>query len=259
MLLAIDIGNTNTVVGVFEGKRLRNSFRVSSVRPMTTDEAGFFVSGILERMKIASDDIDRVVIGSVVPNLTSVFEKTAAKYFNCAPVVVTAQIKLPIRIDIDIPDQVGADRIANSVAAFDKYGGPVIVVDFGTATTFDIVSTEGAYIGGVIIPGPETSMAELSRRAAQLFEVPFGPPERVVGRSTTEALRSGLFHGTVGQIDHILDKILKETDFDNPVIVATGGLSSGIDKYSRHIKQIEPDLTLEGLRLIATDLANLDK
>jgi len=259
MLLAVDIGNTNTVVGVFEGKSLRNSFRVSSVRPMTTDEAGFFVSGLLERMKIASDDIDQVVIGSVVPDLTSVFEKTAAKYFSCTPVMVTAQIKLPIRIDVDIPDQVGADRIANSVAAYDKFGGPVIVVDFGTATTFDIISAEGAYVGGVIIPGPETSMVELSRRAAQLFEVPFEPPDRVVGRSTTEALRSGLFHGTVGQVDYILDKIIEETGFSKPTIVATGGLSSCIDEHSRFIKQIEPDLTLEGLRLIATNLVNPDR
>ena len=135
----------------------------------------------------------------------------------------------------------------------------MIVVDFGTATTFDIVSVEGAYVGGVIIPGPETSMAQLSRRAARLFEVPFEPPEQVVGRSTAEALKSGLFHGTVGQVDYILDKILEETGFSNPTIVATGGLSSSIDKHSRLIKQIEPDLTLEGLQLIATSLVNLDR
>ena len=250
MLLAVDIGNTDTVAGVFEGKTLKSSFRVSSVRPMTADEAGFFVTGLLQRMDVAREKIDSVVIGSVVPSLTPVFESASARYLHCSPVIVSAHIKLPIRIEIDLPDQVGADRIANSVAGFDKFGGPVIVVDFGTATTFDVVSSEGAYIGGVIIPGPETSMAELARRAARLFEVPFEKPSSVVGKSTTDALKSGLFFGTVGQIDYILEMILKETGFTDPSIVATGGLTNSIQNYSQHIRAVEPNLTLEGLRLI---------
>lgn len=251
MLLAVDIGNTHTVAGVFEGMTLKSSFRVSSVRPMTADEAGFSMTGLLERMDVAREKIDRVVIGSVVPSLTSVFESASTRYFRCSPVIVSAKIKLPIRIEIDLPNQVGADRIANSVAGFDKFGGPVIVVDFGTATTFDVVNSKGAYIGGVIIPGPETSMAELARRAARLFEVPFEQPSSVVGRSTTDALKSGLFFGTVGQVDYILDKILKETGFSDPSIVATGGLTNSIHKHSRYIRVVEPNLTLEGLRLIS--------
>jgi len=251
MLLAIDIGNTNIVVGVYKGKRLKDSFRVSSQQSMTADEAGFFISGLMERLHISNEQVDNVVIGSVVPQLTSIFEETSKKYFGCLPVVVSAHIKLPVKIEIDQPDQVGADRIANSVAAFDKFGGPVIVVDFGTATTFDIISTGGAYVGGVIIPGPKTSMEFLARKAARLFEVRIEKPDSVIGKSTAGALKSGLFYGTIGQIDYIIEKIIAETGFEKATIVATGGLASGIEKASSHIKLSEPNLTLEGLRLIA--------
>ncbi len=251
MLLAIDIGNTNTVVGVFKGTTLKDSFRVASQRTMTADEAGFFITGLLQRMRIPNEDVDEVVIASVVPPLTPVFEQTAKKYFGCFPVIVSAHIHLPIKIDIDQPDEVGADRIANSVAAFQKFGGPCIVIDFGTATTFDVVNAEGAYIGGIIIPGPKTSMGELARKASRLFEVRIEKPDTVVGRSTAGALKSGLFYGTVGQIDFLVEKILEETGFENVRIVATGGLANGIEKASRHIKLVEPSLTLEGLRLIA--------
>jgi type III pantothenate kinase len=251
MLLAIDIGNTDTVVGVFRNGSPVDSFRVTSNRHLTADEAGFFITGLLERMKLGTEQIDRVVIGSVVPPLTPVFERASRKYLNCEPVTVTARIKLPVRVEIDNPDEVGADRIANAAAAFDRFGGPVIVVDFGTATTFDVVSHDGAYVGGVIIPGPKTAMADLARKAAQLFEIRIEPPERVVGKSTEGALKSGMFFGTVGQVDYIVDRILEETGFENCKIVATGGLASGIEKHSKHITLVEPGLTLYGLKLIA--------
>lgn len=251
MLLAIDIGNTNTVVGVFKGDTLKDSFRVSSNTSLTADEAGFFISGLLERMHLSNEQIDRFVIGSVVPKLTPVFEITAKKYFSCFPLVVNSDASLPITIEIDRPRQLGADRIANSVAAFGKFGGPVVVVDFGTTTNFDVVNERGAFIGGVLLPGPETSMADLARRAAQLFEVRIEKPERVVGKSTEAALKSGLFYGTVAQIDFLLDRIIEEEKFDRLVVVATGGLAYGIEKHSKHIKLIEPNLTLDGLRLIA--------
>ncbi|MBK7142698.1 MAG: type III pantothenate kinase [bacterium] len=250
MLLAIDIGNTNTVVGVYKGRTLKDHFRVASNRTLTTDEAGFFCTGLLERMKVANEEIDKVVIASVVPHLTPVFETMARKYFGCVPVVVSSHIQLSIKIEIDHPEQVGADRIANAVAGFSKFGGPVIIVDFGTATTFDVVNESGAYIGGVIIPGPETSMAELARRAARLFEVRIEPPNTVVGKSTAGALKSGLFYGTVGQVDFIIDKIIEETGFERATILATGGLASNMEKFSRHIRMVDPTLTLEGLRLI---------
>lgn len=254
MLLAIDIGNSNVVVGVYKGSALKDHFRLETRAGMTADEAGMFITGVLERMKIANEEIESVIIGSVVPPLSEVFETTARKHFGCDPILVSARTDLPIKIEIDHPDEVGADRIANSVAAFAKFGGPVIVVDFGTATTFDVISREGAYIGGLIIPGPETSAAELARRAARLFEVRIEPPKRVVGKSTAEALKSGLFYGAVGQVDYIIDKIIEETGEAKTKLVATGGLADRITEYSRHLELVEPTLTLEGLRLIAESL-----
>jgi type III pantothenate kinase len=251
MLLAIDIGNTNTVVGVFEGPHLKGSFRAASSRETTPDEVGFFITGLLERMSVDTGDVDKVILSSVVPPLTRIFVRTAQTFFHCEALVVSARLKLPIEIRYDQPDQVGADRIANSVAAHAKYGSPVIVIDFGTAINFDIVNQEGAYVGGVLCPGPESSMSELVRKAARLFEVSIEPPDNVVGRSTAEALKSGFYYGTIGQIDFILDKIIEEQKFDNPTVISTGGLANGIEKHSRYIKLIEPNLTLEGLRLIA--------
>ena len=251
MLLAIDIGNTNTVVGVYDGESLVNYFRVASAHNLTSDEAGLFMTGLLERIKVAADQISQVVIASVVPQLTPVYEQASQRYFNAAPLIVSCHIKLPITIEIHQPDQVGADRLANGAAAYKKYGGPVIVVDFGTATNFDVVNEKGAYIGGVIIPGPQTSLTELARKAARLFEVRIEPPEAVVGKSTAGALKSGLFYGTVGQVDYIIEKIIAETGFKNPTVVATGGLAEGIEKHSRYISRIDPTITLDGLRLIA--------
>ncbi len=251
MLIAIDIGNTNIVVGLYNKTTLKDHFHLSTRSNMTVDEAGFFISGWLDRMGLSGEQIDSVIVSSVVPPLTRTFELTARRHLGCLPTVVSPRLNLPITIEIDQPDQVGADRIANAVAGFTKFGGPVIIVDFGTATNFDIVNDKGAYIGGVLLPGPETSMAELARKAARLFEVRIEPPDSVVGKSTAGALKSGLFYGTVGQVDYLLDKILEETGFTGVTIVATGGFSRGLDKYSRHIKIIEPDLTLEGLRLIS--------
>jgi type III pantothenate kinase len=251
MLLAVDVGNTNTVVGVYKDATLKDHFRVASNRDLTPDEAGFFITGLLERMKIPNEEIDKIVISSVVPSLTPVFETTSKKYFGCIPVFVSAHIKLPIKITIDQPDQLGADRIANGVAAFHHFGGPVIVVDFGTTTNFDIVNASAEYIGGVLIPGPLTSLSELARKAARLFEVRIEKPSSVVGRSTAGALKSGLFYGTIGQVDFIIEKILEETKFTNARIIATGGLAMGFEKDSRFIQRVEPTLTLEGLRLIA--------
>lgn len=251
MLLAIDIGNTNTVVGMYDHSRLVDFFRVTSTRSLTSDEAGFFVTGLVERMKVDRAHIDRLVIGSVVPTLTPVYKRMAERFFGCRPIVVSTDITLPIEIRIDEPSQVGADRIANAVAAKLLIGPPAIVVDFGTAINFDIVDRDGAYIGGVLLPGPETSMAELARRAARLFEVGFTKTDTVIGKNTRHALQSGLFYGTLGQIDFLLDKIIAEAGFDSCTVVATGGLAAGLDGHSRHITRVEPTITLEGLRLIA--------
>jgi len=250
MILVIDIGNTNIVKGVYAGEQLAGSVRLSTRQSLTSDEVGLLLTGFLSRMGFTTDDIQQVVIGSVVPHLTGPFEAAARQYLNCEPLVLTAHVKLPVRIDIDQPDQAGADRIANAAAAFVRFGGPVIVVDFGTATTFDVVNAHGAYIGGVISAGPETSMAQLARRAARLYEVRVERPPAVIGRDTASALKSGLFHGTVGQVDHIIDKIIEEIAEHDVKVVATGGLANGFETHSRYIQQVEPNLTLEGLRII---------
>jgi type III pantothenate kinase len=251
MLLAIDIGNTNVVYGAFRNDRLMADFRIATPIRITPDELGLSLTHFLIRNDIPIEGISRVVLASVVPSLTSVFERAVDKYIGQEPLVISHRLKLPITIDVDFPDQVGADRIANAAAGYSRWGGPVIIVDFGTATTFDVVNADGAYVGGVIIAGPETSVAELARRAAKLFEVRIEKPDHVVGRSTAEALKSGAFYGLIGQIDYIIDRILEDQGFESCKVVATGGLAFDIEKHSRHISEVAPSLTLEGLRIIA--------
>jgi type III pantothenate kinase len=256
LLLAIDIGNTNTVAGLFSKKELLGSFRFATRPATTSDETALYISGWLKEKGFKRENIKSIIISSVVPSMTASFEQLSEKHFQCVPIMVSAKLKLPVKIEIDSPEQVGADRIANAVAGYAKFGGELIVVDFGTATNFDVVDAKGSYIGGVLIPGPETAMSDLARKAARLYEVPFTSPRRVVGRSTTEALMSGLFYGTVGQVDYIIERILGETKFKKPNVIATGGLAEKVAKHSRLIKSIEPNLTLEGLQIISE--SNLD-
>lgn len=250
MLLAIDIGNTSIALGVFDGNTLSEHIHLSTPSQLTPDECRSLLVGSLDKQKIKSHDITEVVIGSVVPELTGIFEKAGESRFGCRPVIVSPSVKLPITIAYDHPEQLGADRIANAVAGFSMFGGPVIVVDLGTATKFEVVDESGVYLGGAITAGPETAMATLTDRAARLFEVPLEPPATVIGKSTEAALKSGLFYGTVGQVDYIIDRIIDETGFQECRTVATGGFAAKIAKHSRHIRQIEPTLTLVGLRLI---------
>ncbi|MCX6827378.1 MAG: type III pantothenate kinase [candidate division Zixibacteria bacterium] len=249
MLMAIDIGNTNTVVGVFDGIRLINHFRVASNHSFTIDECGFIITGLLERLNIDKDKIDQVAVASVVPSLTPIFEKMLNRYFQITPLIISSKLKLPIKIVYHDPTAVGADRIANAVAGFSRVNGAVIIVDFGTSTNFDVVTDNGSFVGGVIAPGPRTSGLELARKAARLFEVRLEKPERVIGRSTAESIKSGLFYGAIGQVDLIVQLILDELGFSAKVI-ATGGLAEDFAPHSRFIESIYPTLTLDGLRLI---------
>lgn len=250
MLLAIDIGNTNIVIGLFDNDHLRDHIRLATRPHMTADEAGLLMSQFLGNMGVSNENIDHVIICSVVPWATPMLTDVAQRYFGCIPTIVSHELKLPIEINIERPAELGADRIANAVAGFIKFGGPVIIVDFGTATTFDIVDDSGKYLGGVILPGPHTAMSELARKAARLFQVRIEPPDKVIGRSTQAALQSGMYYGTVAQTDILLEQIIEEGGFTRATIVATGGLAKEIQKHSRHMKLIEPTLTLDGLRLI---------
>lgn len=250
MLLAIDIGNSNTVVGVFDNGLLANHFRVTSNHDLTVDECGFFITGLLEKLNVESRQIDRVVIASVVPRLSPIYAQMCRKYLKTEPLLVSSKIKLPIKIGYDNPEAVGADRIANAVAAYEKYRCAIIVVDFGTATTFDVIDGNGQYLGGIIAPGPETAGADLARRAAKLFEVTIEKPKTAIGRNTADSIKSGLFYGTVGMVDSLIERILKELNTEARII-ATGGLAGDFAAQSRYIEETAPELTLEGLKLIA--------
>lgn len=250
MLLTIDIGNTNTVAGVFDKNKLIDHFRVASNHSLTVDECGFFVTGLLDRMNIKPSDLTNVIIGSVVPNLTPVYERMSEKYFKLKPTHVSSAIKLPIKIAYDDPSAVGADRIANGVAAFDKFGGPIIIVDFGTTINFDVVTGDGQYLGGAIAPGPEMSASQLAAKAARLFEVRIEKPAHAIGKNTAESIKSGLFYGTIGQVDKIIDNICEELG-SKPKVIGTGGLAADFQESSKYIESIHPALTLEGLRIIS--------
>lgn len=245
-MLVIDIGNTNIVAGLFRGEDLVNTGRLPTPQKIQVEFAVAWLKQVA-----GNADQDGAVLGSVVPDLTEPFVQALTDLVGQPPLVVSARIDLPISIDINLPDQVGADRIANATAGFIQYGGPVTIVDFGTATTFDIVSKAGAYIGGVIIPGPKTAMADLARRAARLFEVPIVRPEKVIGRSTEAALQSGFYYGTVGQVDYILRQIIAESGEAGHTIIATGGLAGTIAERSQLIQQVDANITLSGLRYVA--------
>ena len=251
MLLAIDIGNTHTVLGMFRKEKLTDYFRVTSDHALTADECGILVKQLFPDYR----KINHVIICSVVPPLTPVYQEMSKKFLGVEPVSVGWDLPLDIKILYDDPSKVGADRIANAVAAYQIHGGPAIIVDFGTATTFDVISERGEYLGGAIAPGIETSSLNLFKRAAQLFKVSLEKPRRAIGRSTEESLRSGIIFGSVGQIDEIVGRIKAELKREHgirrkPKVIATGGLANLIAKESKIIEEVEPTLTLEGLRRI---------
>jgi type III pantothenate kinase len=251
MLLAIDIGNTNTAVGVFDEEALLAHFRVTSQTQMTVDEAGLFVSSLFNHhIEADAGRVADVAVCSVVPTLTGVYEEMARKYFKVEPIIINARAKLPIAIDYPEPSEIGADRLANAAAGYHRVKKSLIVVDLGTAINFDVVSEKGAYIGGVIAPGTQAAGANLAKKAARLFEVRSEKPHRVIGKSTAEALKSGLFYGTIGVIDHILERIFDELG-GQTFVIGTGGEAEIFCRESKYVGEIVPTLTLEGIRLIA--------
>jgi type III pantothenate kinase len=249
MLLAVDVGNTQTVLGVFDGSTLKEHWRVATEAERTADEIGALVDRLLELRGLDLEEIDGVCLATTVPPLLREYETFAEQYAGARLLVVGPGAKTGIPVLFDEPRDVGPDRIVNAVAARERYGGPCIVVDFGTATTFDAVSAAGEYVGGVIAPGIEISMEALFARAARLVKVDFAPPPAVIGKTTVAGLQSGLVYGFAGQVDGVVARMREELGADASVI-ATGGLASLIAPHSQTIERVDPELTLEGLRLI---------
>ncbi|MDI3534365.1 MAG: type pantothenate kinase [Thermosediminibacterales bacterium] len=249
MILAVDIGNTNIVMGVYKGKTLVTNWRVSTHR-QTSDEFGMLINNLFKYENLDTNLIKAVIISSVVPPLMPIFEKMAVKYFGVEPIIVGPGIKTGINIRYDNPKEVGADRIVNAVAAYNIYGGPVIVVDFGTATTFCAISKDGDYLGGAISPGIGIATEALFQRAAKLPRIELIKPEKVIGRNTVASMQAGIVYGYIGQVDYIVSRFKQEMGDENIFVVATGGLANLISRETKHIDEVNPLLTLEGLRIL---------
>jgi type III pantothenate kinase len=261
MLLVIDVGNTNTVLGVFANtqndeagaapryERLVANWRVATSRRSTVDEYGVLFRNLFSMAGLEAKGIHGIVISSVVPPLDPVLRQVCERYFNLRPLYIEPGVKTGMPVHYDNPAEVGADRVVNGVAAFTKYGGPCVIVDFGTATTFDCVSAKGEYLGGVICPGIGISADALFERTARLPRVEIRKPTRVIGSNTVGSLQSGLYYGYLGLVDGILELLLEELGKETHVI-ATGGLGSMIGPGSKYIKHVDDFLTLEGLRII---------
>jgi type III pantothenate kinase len=259
MLFVLDVGNTNTVLGVFaaeagfarEGKepRLLAHWRVATIKTQTVDEYGVLFRNLFAMAKLEVESIRGIIISSVVPPLDTTLREVCEQYFHVKPLFVEPGVKTGMPVQYENPAEVGADRVVNGVAAFEKYGGPCIVVDFGTATTFDAVSAKGEYMGGVIAPGIGISADALFEKTARLPRVDMRKPPRLIGSTTVGSLQSGLFYGYLGLVDGILERMTEEMGADTKV-VATGGLASLIGAHSRYIKAVDDLLTLQGLRII---------
>ena len=251
MLLAIDIGNTETVLGIYRGKRLSAHGRFSSTSHRTADECRLLFRLWAGEKRVALPAIRGAVISSVVPSLTALFARAVKEAAGVESLVVDSDTDTGLVIRYDSPRAVGADRICNAVAGFARYGGPVVVVDFGTATTFDVVSGSGEYLGGAITLGVKHQAVELHRVAAKLPKVDLVFPEAVVGRTTESSMQSGLMWGTVAMIDGMIERIASENGWSRRLaVVATGGLAQRMEGKSKRIQAIEPFLTLEGMRII---------
>ncbi|GAA4722144.1 type III pantothenate kinase [Brevibacillus fulvus] len=249
MLLVIDIGNSNLVLGIYQGEILKYHWRIGTDRNKTEDEYGMLVLNLFTSAGIAFQHVQGVIVSSVVPPLNATIERMCLKYFGKRPLVVGPGVKTGLNIKYEYPREVGADRIVNAVAAIHYYGTPLIVVDFGTATTFCYIDEQGRYWGGSIAPGIAISTEALVSRAAKLPRIEIAKPPGVVGRNTITAMQSGIYYGFVGQVEGIVNRMKAEYK-NNPVVVATGGLASLIAGETDCITIVDPELTLKGLRLI---------
>jgi type III pantothenate kinase len=253
MLLAIDVGNTNIVVGVFEGDRLLTTWRLLTLRERTADEVGLMVSGLLAHERIDAGRIQTAVMASVVPPLTPIMEGMVRRYFGCHPLVVDPTSNAGMPILYENPAEVGADRIANSIAAYERYGRtdnrPLIIADLGTTTTFDAVTGKGEYLGGAITPGPQVAAEALFQRTARLPRVDVRKPGTVIGRTTRGAIEAGLFYGYLAMVEGIIERMTVELG-GRVIAIATGGLASLIVPETSIFAAVEPDITLLGLKIV---------
>ncbi len=250
MLLVIDVGNTNVVFAVFDGSSLKGQWRISTDARRTADEYGVWLTQVLEHSKIAPENIKGAVVASVVPQVLFDLRQLAKRYFGCELMVIgdpRLKLKMGVGVKIDNPQEVGADRLVNAFAAWNRYKKPLIVVDFGTGTTFDVVSGDGNYIGGVIAPGVNLSLDALHRAAAKLPNIAIAPPAKVIGTNTIGAMQSGIYYGYTGLVEGIVGRIKSEYGGEM-LVIATGGLASLYAKSCAVIEQVEPDLTIFGLK-----------
>jgi type III pantothenate kinase len=249
MLLVIDVGNTNTVLGLYDGDDLVHDWRIRTVVDHTVDEYGMLIYNLYKNSKVSPRAINAIIISCVVPPMLHILEPLCKKYFHIKPIIVGPGIKTGMPIFYDNPREVGADRIVNAIAAFEKYGGDIIVVDFGTATTFDYVSARGEYMGGCICPGIMISSEALFQKAAKLPRIDISRPKMVVGKDTVSSMQAGILYGYAGLVDGLVERIKAEVKSD-PRVVATGGLAKIIAAETKSIQVVDDMLTLEGLRII---------
>ena len=250
MLLALDVGNTNITIGVFDGEKLLRTLRITTKLPRTSDEYGILLKSLMRDNDIDPDQIDAAIISSVVPAIMYSLHNGLYKYLHVDPLIVEPGVKTGIRIVTDHPSQIGADRIVDAVGAYEKYGGPVLVLDFGTATTYDLVDEKGQFISGITAPGIRTSGKALWQDAAKLPEIEIKKPKSILAKETISSMQAGLVYGQIGQTEYIIKKVREESGFDNLKVVATGGLGSMIAAETKAIDIYDANLTLDGMRLI---------
>lgn len=250
MILVLDIGNTNIKLGVFENEKLKGTWRISTDLRKTSDEYGIAVVEMLKTSNITPDDIEGIIMSSVVPGINFTIEHMLTDYIHKKPIIVGAGIKTGLNIKIDNPKETGGDIICDTVSAIKRYGGPVITIDFGTATTICATNGKNEFLGGCILAGVRVSSDALSERAANLPSVALNLPESILGKNTIQSMQAGLLYGYIGQIEYIIGKMKQEEGFENAKVIATGGLAKTIAVHTKAIDIVDSRLTLEGLRLI---------
>lgn len=252
MLLLIDVGNTNIVMGIYDGEEFKFSWRLGTKVARTSDEYGLQVDSILRHYGVDVDDIKDVVLASVVPSIQHTLRTMCTRYLGKEPMVIGEGTKTGMKIKYDNPKEVGADRIVNSVAAYQRYGGPCIIIDIGTAISFDVVSKDGEYLGGAIAPGIGISSDALFSRTSKLPKVELEEPKNVIGKTTVEAIQSGVVYGFIGLVDNVISNILREMHLEKKdvKIVATGGYAKLIASKSRYVEEYDYDITLQGMKMI---------